>query len=678
MLPPPSLSAGYMSSGLARWKIVSALLPEYRRLIPLRGRQAAQVDAVLGWGLKPTAKKARRYAARHDLPYVALEDGFLRSLGLGAHNYQPHSLIVDFQGIYYDATRPSDLECLIRDSQCTPNDSRRAEHCMAKIRNNRLSKYNHAPDHPLPPNGKRRILVVDQTLGDASVTYGNADTQKFQHMLDRAISNNPGAEILVKVHPDVIAGKKKGYLAETARSLDCSLITDDLNPWALFDAVDEVHVVTSQLGFEALIAGKTVHCHGLPFFAGWGLTQDYQNCSRRGVTRSLTQVFAAAYLRYCRYANPYTGETSTLEETIDLIADQKCQRDRLAGHWVACDFSKWKRTFLPDFLGPNAHVRFARTASLPSSATSQERLLVWGQKATSELEARCLRHGQPLWRVEDGFIRSVGLGADLVRPLSLAIDARGLYYDATTPSDLECLLNETQFSQDLLARAVSLRHSLVELRLSKYNVTGKASPLPRDAIPNGKRVILVPGQVESDASIARGSPVIRTNRELLSAVRAEHPKAFILYKPHPDIVSGARLGTLNKKDHSLFDLEVADTDITDLFTLADEVHTMSSLTGFEALLRGLQVHTYGMPFYAGWGLTHDRLSHPRRTRRLGLDELVAGALLLYPVYVEPGTGHFCNAETAIRLVEQQRARGHGLPLKSRLYRLYRSLFSRGH
>lgn len=681
MLPTSSLTAGYLSSGIARWNVVHSLLPEYGRLVPLRGKKASQVDAVLGWGLKPTATKARRYATRHGLPYVSLEDGFLRSLGLGIHNYQPHSLIVDFQGIYYDATQPSDLESLILGSQCSPEEANRAECCMAKLRQHRLSKYNHAPERALPISDKRRILVVDQTVGDASVTYGKADSQCFQRMLVRAINENPDAEILVKVHPDVIAGKKKGYLAETAQVLNCQVVSDDLNPWSLFDAVEEVHVVTSQLGFEALIAGKTVHCHGLPFYAGWGLTIDYQACPRRGIKKTLAEVFTAAYLRYCRYANPYTGKTSTLEETIDLIADQKRQQNRFAGHWVAYGFSKWKRAFLPDFLGPSAQVRFANQTSLPTSSDLAEQVIVWGQKASPELVDHCRHNKQPLWRMEDGFIRSVGLGVDLVRPLSLAIDSCGLYYDATAPSDLERLLSETSFSQDLLARAAALRHSLVTQRLSKYNVLGKstqAAPLLQAALPDNKRVILVPGQVESDASIAQGSPIIRTNRELLIAVRNDHPDAFILYKPHPDIVSGARLGALDQHDYSLFDLEVADADITDLLTLADEVHTMCSLTGFEALLRGIQVHTYGLPFYAGWGLTHDKLSHPRRNRRLSLDELVAGALLMYPVYVEPNTGHFCNAETAVTLMGQQLTLARELPLKTKLYRLYRSIFSRRH
>jgi capsular polysaccharide export protein len=80
----------------------------------------------------------------------------------------------------------------------------------------------------------------------------------------------------------------------------------------------------------------------------------------------------------------------------------------------------------------------------------------------------------------------------------------------------------------------------------------------------------------------------------------------------------------------------------------DEVHVMTSLTGFEALLRHKPVFCYGQPFYAGWGLTHDRHALLRRTRRLTLDELVAGALLLYPVYVSCQSRKRCTPEQALQ------------------------------
>lgn len=666
-------TAGYTSSGIEKIVALAAFLPEFEAFSRIR-QLIRRPDAVIGWGLKPTSVRARQYAARKGLPYIALEDGFLRSLGLGAHGYQPLSMVVDYTGIYYDALRPNDLENQLNNVTYSSEEIQQAKHCIRLIKHYRLSKYNHAPDTPLV-DSHARVLVVDQTAGDASIYYGNASAESFEQMLEKALSDHPDATILVKVHPDVIAGKKQGHLANAKNHPRCQVISEDINPWALFDQVDSVYVVTSQLGFEALLAGKQVHCFGMPFYAGWGLTIDQSSCPRRSVKHSIEELFAAAYLRYTRYANPYTGQPATLEETIALLADQKRQQDRLRGNWLACGFSSWKRRFIGQFLGSAAHVRYLKQlpplplAATATAPTSQPKLLVWSSRINDDFKQRHQQHMEHLWRMEDGFIRSVGLGVDLTQPLSLVIDRQGIYYDPSVPSELETLLNQTDFSDDLLVRAAHLRQRLVALKLSKYNVPGQATI----DLPAGKFIILVPGQVESDASIATGSPEIRTNSALLTTVRKDHPDAFIVYKAHPDVISGARIGALDNSAKRLYDLDASNIDITVLLERVDAVHTMSSLTGFEALLRHRQVVTYGLPFYAGWGLTQDAMRCPRRQRNLTLDALVAGTLLLYPSYVDPRSRQLCNAETVVSLLEQARAQQPALTWKQRVYRGYRNL-----
>ena len=83
----------------------------------------------------------------------------------------------------------------------------------------------------------------------------------------------------------------------------------------------------------------------------------------------------------------------------------------------------------------------------------------------------------------------------------------------------------------------------------------------------------------------------------------------------------------------------------------DELHTLTSLAGFEALLRRRRVVVYGRPFYAGWGLTVD-LTGAGRGRRLTLEELVAGALILYPRYLDPVTRLPCGPEIVIERLDQ--------------------------
>jgi capsular polysaccharide export protein len=299
-------------------------------------------------------------------------------------------------------------------------------------------------------------------------------------------------------------------------------------------------------------------------------------------------------------------------------------------------FSLRKRPILRSF-ARGSEVHFIRDVQrVPAGST----LLLWGSRSLPT----GLQADIAVVRVEDGFLRSVGLGAALVRPISWVMDTRGIYYDATRSSDLEHLLQTSEFSQQLLARAGLLRAQIETAQITKYNVGLKAWCPPSGAT----RTILVPGQVESDASLSFGTTGIRTNIELLQTVRRANPSAYVLYKTHPDVSAGLRAS--GKGEHQAgawCDEVVSDVAMGVLLPKINEVHVMTSLTGFEALLRHKAVTCYGEPFYAGWGLTRDRRYIGRRTRRLTLDELVAGVLLLYPRYLNRLTGRPTTAEHAV-------------------------------
>ena len=324
----------------------------------------------------------------------------------------------------------------------------------------------------------------------------------------------------------------------------------------------------------------------------------------------------------------------------------------------ACDFSIWKKPIVRRFFA-GSRVIFVRSASrVPADSA----LLVWGRKIIPGK----LAAGVQLIQLEDGFLRSVGLGADLIPPVSWVIDTRGIYYDATQPSDLEVLLQTTDFTPDLLARTVRLRERIVSNGLTKYNVGSNLWQRPVGA----ERVILVPGQVESDASLRFGAPGICTNLGLLRAVREANPNAYLLYKPHPDVVAGLRRkGQGEGEANHWCDEVVADVVMGELLQQVDEVHTLTSLAGFEALLRGKAVTCYGQPFYAGWGLTMDIEPILRRSRRLSLDMLVAGALILYPTYISRLTGRCTTAECTLdELLAWRTAETSGLPWWNTAYR----------
>lgn len=618
-------------------------------------------DCVFGWGYRPTANRARQYAQQHALPYVALEDGFVRSLGLGVDNYPTFSLIYDDVGMYYHTSQPNRLEKLILQSHDLSDEIlSQAQLALQTMLAAQISKYNHAPPFSgsLKRDNRPLILLIDQTFGDMAVQYGGADEQTFAQMLAQAVRDNPDADIVIKTHPDVLSGKKRGYFAQS-NGANVRIWAQDCNPISLLKQVDKVYCVTSQMGFEALMCGKEVHVFGAAWYAGWGLTQDYhqqikqlQHENRRA-PRSLLQLFAAAYCQYTRYINPHTGKLGNLLDLLHYLQKAMDDNERLRGTIYCVGVSLWKQAVMkPFFRLPACDLRFvSRLDKIPTEKLPENsRLLVWGRGKTAQLDF-AQRHALPILHMEDGFIRSVGLGSNLTPPLSLVIDDVGIYFDATAPSRLEWILQNHVFSQPELTLATEIQQKLLAANISKYNVGNTAFRQPETTQP----ILLVTGQVEDDASIQFGSPQIRDNLALLKLVRERNPHAHIIYKPHPDVVSGNRVGQIPNNIAQQYANQIeTETDILSCLNAADEVHTLTSLTGFEALLRGKKVFCYGLPFYAGWGLTHDEIATPRRTRQLTLPELVCGTLVHYPQYIHPHSHQRIDVLGAIEILREQK------------------------
>jgi capsular polysaccharide export protein len=325
-------------------------------------------------------------------------------------------------------------------------------------------------------------------------------------------------------------------------------------------------------------------------------------------------------------------------------------------HLYFFGFSRWKRKQIQRFF-PEDTLHYCATLKQAQKhgLNNQGKIYIWGKKPFEEIEVYAKTHGIPLYRIEDGFIRSVSLGSDLTKAYSLVIDSRGIYFDPSQPSDLEYILNTHTFDEPLLERARKLRAYLLKNKLSKYNI----HPDKRVDLPGHKpsqKVILVPGQVEDDASIIYGANGM-TNLELLQQTRHNMPEAYIIYKPHPDVLAGNRKGDIPSDTVlSYADILITDASLDSVLACVDEVHTMTSLVGFEALMRGKTVHTYGLPFYAGWGVTVDERKCLRRQRVRTVDELVAATYILYPRYIAPSSGKLCEAKVTIAQIELMKKR----------------------
>ncbi|MBQ7584983.1 MAG: capsular polysaccharide biosynthesis protein [Desulfovibrionaceae bacterium] len=669
------------SKGLARIPNLEALVRQEVLYLPSNSladwvlkREAAKISGVLLWGQKEdleplsltnllkepsfkgvlgffkalklyltqhAALRASKYAlaiaSRYNLKVIRAEDGFLRSLNLGILGAAPLSLVLDQVGIYYDASRPSDLENLLNSSEDFSKYYPEVKAAISLLKKYHLSKYNQALDFDpqiLPQDDKSRILVIDQTYGDLSLKLGQVTPDTFKTMLACALEEHPNAHIFLKIHPDVLCGRKLGHFNLASLPSRVKLIAQDVAPLSLLPYMDQVYTATSQMGFEALLLGKKVHCFGLPYYAGWGLTQDRLTLKRRKRKRSLEDVFYAAYFRYANYVQPAISEKGEIFQTIELLKSERKVNLENRGYHACLGFRRWKhshaRAFLASTLGRTEFFTSPLKA-LQAAKAKQGAVVIWASKVSSDFWKLKEEFQVPVWRMEDGFLRSVGLGSDFYRPGSLVLDDLGIYYDPNHLSRLEKLLLEP-LGEEELTLAQTLQKLLVEKGISKYNLKGQND---LDFLPKDRSLILVPGQVEDDASVKLGGLGIYSNLELLKAVRSANPNAYIIYKEHPDVVSGNRVGHLEPKNlKGLADLALTDFSIEACLAKVDEVHTLTSLTGFEALLRGKKVYTYGGPFYAGYGLTIDRHKFPRRKPLPSLLHLIYGALVAYPRYYD--------------------------------------------
>lgn len=644
----PLRQLGVYSIGFLTLPVIARILrlAGWRVTLPFMGGKG--VDGVGVWGRKPRALRALARAARMGRPVITVEDAFLRSIRPG-HRSPPLGLLIDPVGVHFDASGPSRLEQILNADPAI-NDAEilaRAVQARRFIRENGLSKYNPVPRNtgPLPAPGY--VLVVDQTRGDASVVYGQADAATFKTMLDAAKAEHPDRPIVVRTHPVVAGGLKAGYLPARDDDPRVTYISAPLNPWDMLERAAAVYCVTSQLGFEAILAGLRPQVFGLPFYAGWGLSDDRQTCARRTRVLTADQLFAGAMILAPVWHDPFTKTLCSLERALHILHARATALWHVPKPVIASGMRRWKRGMMRGFL--NAPVYFdPPDAALDLAHNSCRTLAVWSSRMAETLPQRAQAMGVKLLQVEDGFIRSAGLGAKLVPAQSLVADDLGIYFDPRHPSQLELLITRAATLTDL-SRAQNLRAQIVAGGLSKYNLSGALPALPaRDT----RQRILVPGQVEGDASLLRGS-LLQTNAELLAAVRAAFPQAFIIYKPHPDVLAGRRPGAV---DTSVADMVLGAVSPAALFAHVDRVATATSQLGFEALLRDVPVTCFGVPFYAGWGLTDDRAMTPaRRVVRPSLDQVVQAVLIDYPLYRDPVTGQPCPPEV---LVERLQA-GYG-------------------
>ncbi len=597
--------------------------PRTRRILDLKGYdltlgKPGADDLIAVWGRSPTSGRGETVSAQTGAGVVHVEDAFIRSVETGREGAAAIGLTIDHKRPYFDSAGPSDLEIMLATA---PLDDAalmtRARLAIEQMRYHHISKYNAFDlDAALPEPGY--VLVIDQTRGDASIRYGRADANSFREMLVFAQEENRGRRIVIKTHPETAAGQRDGHFTQEGLAENITIWDQPVSPHALLEGAVAVYTVSSGMGFEAILAGHKPIVFGQPFYAGWGLSDDRQPIDRRQRNLTRNQLFAGAMMLYPTWYDPYRDRLCEIEDVLAaMAAEARAWREDRHGT-RAVGMRLWKRKPIRDF-----YTNYGGKVRFGGAASGREVQITWASQATDGV------------RIEDGFLRSRGLGADLVAPLSLVRDDLGIYYDPRNESRLETLITRaTKLPESCIARAERLRTRIVKGAVTKYNLSAQ----PQAFDPQGREVVLIPGQVEDDASIRLGGLEVRDNAALIDRVRRDFPQAFLIYRPHPDVSAGLRPGHIARPQCDL----VSTGDLAELLGHVDRIATMTSLLGFEALLRSIPVTCYGAPFYAAWGLSDDRGALPetlraRRAARPALDQLVHACLIDYPRYFDPLT-----------------------------------------
>ena len=304
-------------------------------------------DIYAFWGTRPMPSQLSiiKNAIINRKNIVIFEIGFINMIYYSPNlfkisNYSKSiSFMFDDLYPYYDGRFKSRLEELLEDKKVVIDKEKieRAKKLIDHIIKNRITKYNHQPIYK--PNigsvNKKKVLVIDQAFGDMSIYKGMANKDTFKYMLEKAINDNPNYDVIIKSHPDAAANLNNSYYSKDDLKDNVYLMSEEINPISLLEIADKVYVCSSQLGFEALMMGKDVHVFGMPFYAGWGVTIDYQKCERRTNKRTIEEIFYIAYIMYTYYVNPEKEERCEIEDAIDYLI--KLRKEYFDEFNIRCD-----------------------------------------------------------------------------------------------------------------------------------------------------------------------------------------------------------------------------------------------------------------------------------------------------------------------------------------------------
>jgi capsular polysaccharide export protein len=656
--------ASYKLSRLKSLESVIGQRPTYVGQALFGFNRAHHCDEFVGWGYGVYAKKALQMATHYNKPFSFLEDGFLRSPFVSSISKAPYGLVKDSKAAYYDYSVVTDLETLICTTALSGAQKDKAELAINFFVTHKLGKFaitNDKQNTALPKDfGQNSLLLIDQVAGDLSLHYGGVTSKTAQQAYEHIKENYPDQKIYLKLHPEVLAGKKQGCFDFCHTDPDIICVTDCDLP-TLLSQGPQVFVLTSLAGFEGLLHQCNVTTFGLPWYCGYGLTHDYHPDIKplrdRRKTTDIYSLFHAAYIDYTHYIDPMTQQRLDIFTIMHFFARIKRHVNMMQGHILAIGIRPWKKKdFYPWVKTPYNQVSFCGSYAdikqqIEKNPQTDFKLIVWGYyKPEIIKQVKCTYPKLEIMRIEDGFLRSYGLGSDFFAPLSLCIDSGDLHFHAQNRenSDFHTAIRQSSCHDMALKRVQDFVKIMHDNRISKYNVEPKINI----NVPKNKHIIFVSGQVSGDASLNYGGleAHLKDDFGLLSQVRKDYPASYILYKPHPDVTQGNRKKSKNDiYCEAIYDQKIIKISIIDCIQVSDMTATLTSQTGFDALIRGKKVHCYGNAFYKNYGLC---ANDTPQSQAISLDNFIHAALIDYPIYQYEG--QFILPEAAINIIIDQK------------------------
>jgi capsular polysaccharide export protein len=333
------------------------------------------------------------------------------------------------------------------------------------------------------------------------------------------------------------------------------------------------------------------------------------------------------FLRYLRYGCIY------LKLISHLIVIRLTRR--IEEVYLLYGFNDWKRLWIDEIFNRKIVLYAGYNSNPPlwllkfSYYIGVRNFALWSYKIGEQKIEYLRSFAKAFYLFEDGFLRSTGLGIEKTRPLTLCLDSSAMHFDRLRYSDLDKILNS--ISNDHYSKYSSCAEDLInqiKRGVTKYNLVKTNSIFVNENALMAENSEIVIGQVSNDLSLIYASSRYNSTSELAIDLANKNPETNYCYRIHPQELINFKFNHYIPRNLKIL---YGNSFLQDVAPFK-KVHTICSLSGFEAALLGKEVHTYGMPFYAGWGFTTDHemsFLKTKRTKTLSLKEVLIGAYFIY-------------------------------------------------